>query len=204
MAHHPGPPVRRTDTDPVGNALDLPNGRVICTNPAELSGTVDQLESFYQQKPEGMVGTPVAGLGKKIALTAWTGDPAKYYRNHNYGMGHLAVCSSFDQKAFAGELRAGDNLVLVKVAHNYGRLGFSLRLANAKDVPLVVTVPEEGVEKGLMRFSIRIGAEPRNARLTKVDGHFKTFPPRPGKELDPAAVAKALQAARGLQAMRSR
>src|SRR6185369_15716347 len=45
--------------------------------------------------------------------------------------------SRFDQKAFSAELRAGDNLVLVKVAHNYGRLGFSLRLANAKDVPLV-------------------------------------------------------------------
>lgn len=63
--------------------------------------TVDHLESFYQQKPEGMFGTPIAGLGKKIALTAWTGDPAKYYRNGDYGMGHIAVCNAFDQKAFA-------------------------------------------------------------------------------------------------------
>jgi hypothetical protein len=75
-------------------------GVIIWWGPDVPSSTVDQLEAFYQQKPEGMLGTPVAGLGKKIALTAWTGDPAKYYRG-SYGMGHIAVCSSFDQKAFA-------------------------------------------------------------------------------------------------------
>jgi hypothetical protein len=76
-------------------------GVVIWWGPDVPSSTVDKLEAFYQQTPEGMVGTPLAGLGKKIALTAWTGDPAKYYRNHNYGIGHIAVCNSFDQKAFA-------------------------------------------------------------------------------------------------------
>jgi hypothetical protein len=76
-------------------------GVVIWWGPDVPSSTVDRLEAFYQQKPEGMVGTPIAGLGNKIALTAWTGDPTKYYRNHNFGTGHLAVCSSFDQKAFA-------------------------------------------------------------------------------------------------------
>jgi Protein of unknown function (DUF3105) len=65
------------------------------------SSTVDQLERFYQQKPEGMMGTPLAGLGKKIALTAWTGDPSKYYRNGDFGIGHVSICSKFDQKAFA-------------------------------------------------------------------------------------------------------
>jgi Protein of unknown function (DUF3105) len=75
-------------------------GVIIWWGPDVSSSTVDQLEAFYQQKPEGMLGTPVAGLGKKIALTAWTGDPAKYYRG-SYGTGHIAVCSSFDQKAFA-------------------------------------------------------------------------------------------------------
>jgi tetratricopeptide (TPR) repeat protein len=45
--------------------------------------------------------------------------------------------SRFDQRTFAGELRAGDNFVLLKIAHNHGRLGFSLRLADAKDTPLV-------------------------------------------------------------------
>lgn len=74
---------------------------VIWWGPEVPSATVDQLEAFYQQKPEGMMGTPIAGLGKKIALTAWTGDPAKYYRNGDFGMGHIATCSVFDQKAFA-------------------------------------------------------------------------------------------------------
>jgi hypothetical protein len=75
-------------------------GVVIWWGPDVPKATVDQLESFYQEKPEGMLGTPVAGLGKKIALTAWTGDPTKYYRG-SYGTGHLAVCNSFNQKAFA-------------------------------------------------------------------------------------------------------
>jgi len=62
--------------------------------------TVDQLESFYNQQPDGVFGTPYPALGDKIALTAWTGNPADYYRNGNFGMGHIAVCSKFDQKAF--------------------------------------------------------------------------------------------------------
>jgi hypothetical protein len=74
---------------------------VIWWGPGVSSATVDRLEAFYRQKPEGMFGTPIAGLGKKIALTAWTGDPANYYRNGDHGMGHIAVCGSFDQKTFA-------------------------------------------------------------------------------------------------------
>jgi hypothetical protein len=62
--------------------------------------TVDQLESFYNQQPDGVFGTPYPALGDKIALTAWTGNPTDYYRNGNFGMGHIAVCSKFDQKAF--------------------------------------------------------------------------------------------------------
>ena len=62
--------------------------------------TVDQLEAFYNQQPDGVFGTPYPALGDKIALTAWTGNPADYYHNGNFGMGHIAVCSKFDQKAF--------------------------------------------------------------------------------------------------------
>jgi hypothetical protein len=76
-------------------------GVVLWWGPQVPSSTVDKLEAFYQQKPEGMFGTPLAGLGDKIALTAWTGDPTKYYRNGNFGIGHVAICSKFDQKAFA-------------------------------------------------------------------------------------------------------
>jgi len=45
--------------------------------------------------------------------------------------------SRFDQKTFSAELNAGDNFLLVKVAHNHGRLGFSLRVADGKDAPLL-------------------------------------------------------------------
>jgi tetratricopeptide (TPR) repeat protein len=57
----------------------------------------------------------------------------------NGGLVHEDVAvhpSRFDQEAFAGELRAGENFLMVKVAHNHGRLGFSLRLADVKDTPL--------------------------------------------------------------------
>jgi tetratricopeptide (TPR) repeat protein len=45
--------------------------------------------------------------------------------------------SRFDQENFAGTLQAGDNLVLLKIAHSSGRPGFSLRIADGKDAPLV-------------------------------------------------------------------
>ena len=65
----------------------------------------------------------------------------------------------------------------------------------ARDVQMPVAVPEAGVAKGLARFSVRIGAEPRSARLTKVDGKFKRIPPRPGKELDSSKIAGELEQA---------
>jgi hypothetical protein len=74
---------------------------VLWWGPKVPKSTVDQLQAFYNQQPDGVFGTPYAALGNKIALTAWTGDPTRYYQNGYYGIGHIAVCSSFDQKAFA-------------------------------------------------------------------------------------------------------
>ena len=64
------------------------------------ASTVDKLQAFYNEKPDGMLGTPYPKLGDKIALTSWTSLPGQYYRNGNYGIGHIAVCSRFDEKAF--------------------------------------------------------------------------------------------------------
>jgi hypothetical protein len=61
---------------------------------------VDKLAAFYQASPDGMVGTPYPKLGDKIALTAWTGDSTRYYKNGYYGVGKLAVCPAFNEKAF--------------------------------------------------------------------------------------------------------
>jgi Protein of unknown function (DUF3105) len=64
------------------------------------AATVAKLRGFYDESSEGMVGTPYPSLGSKIAITAWTGDPAKYYKNGNYGIGHIGVCPRYDATAF--------------------------------------------------------------------------------------------------------
>jgi len=67
------------------------------------ASTVDQLRSFYNEQPDGTFGTPYAKLGSKVAISAWTGDPAKYTQNGYYGQGHLAICPRLDSatlKAF--------------------------------------------------------------------------------------------------------
>ncbi|MBV8395365.1 MAG: DUF3105 domain-containing protein [Actinobacteria bacterium] len=67
---------------------------------------ITQLQNFYDEQPVGVFGTPlyqpIAGktLGSRIALTAWTGNPSDYYRNGDYGIGHVAICPRFNQKAF--------------------------------------------------------------------------------------------------------
>jgi vancomycin resistance protein YoaR len=86
----------------------------------------------------------------------------------------------------------------------FDRLRTAFTGPDRKDVPLPLTVAEEGVAKGLLRFSVRIGQEPKNARVTKVAGRFKTFPPKPGKELDAAALTRDLQAALDAPDFRSR
>ena len=50
--------------------------------------------------------------------------------------------SRFDQQSFAVALARGDNAVLLKIAGGDVRPGFSLRLANAKDAPLVQLAKE--------------------------------------------------------------
>ncbi len=96
---------------PVNPAMVVHNeehgGVIIWWGPEVPKATVDQLQRFYEQQPVGVFGTPIAGLGRKVALTAWTadpawtGDPALAYASGNYGIGRIAVCPRFDQGAFA-------------------------------------------------------------------------------------------------------
>jgi uncharacterized protein DUF3105 len=76
-------------------------GVIIWWGPKVPAATVDKLQNFYFESPTGVFGTPIPGFGNKIALTAWTGDPSRYYQNGYYGIGKLATCPRFDQKAFA-------------------------------------------------------------------------------------------------------
>ena len=91
-------------TDPVNPRQVVHNeehgGVILWWGPKVSQQTIDELRTFYDDSPTGMFGTPIAGLGNKVALTAWTGDPSRYYQNGYYGIGHLATCTRFDDKAF--------------------------------------------------------------------------------------------------------
>jgi uncharacterized protein DUF3105 len=91
-------------TQPVNPRLVVHNeehgGVIMWWGPKVPEVTIARMRDFYIESPNGMFGTPIAGLGNKIALAAWTGDPAKYYRKGYYGTGKLAICPHFDEKAF--------------------------------------------------------------------------------------------------------
>jgi Protein of unknown function (DUF3105) len=90
--------------DPVNPRMVVHNeehgGVIIWWGPKVPASTVSKLEDFYLEEPTGMFGTPIAGLDGKIALTAWTGDPRRYYKDNYYGIGKIAVCPRFDENAF--------------------------------------------------------------------------------------------------------
>ncbi len=60
------------------------------------ASTVSQLRDFYNEQPDGSLGTPYPKLGSKVAISAWTGDPARYGSNNYFGQGHLAICPRLD------------------------------------------------------------------------------------------------------------
>jgi len=91
-------------TDPVNPDQVVHNeehgGVILWWGPQVPASTVKKLQDFYNESPDAVLGTPIAGLGNKLALSAWTGDPKTYYKNGYYGIGHLAICSKFDEAAF--------------------------------------------------------------------------------------------------------
>jgi hypothetical protein len=105
-AHYPLWAVWGFYTQPVNPRQVVHNeehgGVILWWGPKVPASTVNKLQAFYESSPGGMFGTPLAGLGDKVAITAWTGDPSKYsvLQNGYHGIGHVAVCRTFDQKAF--------------------------------------------------------------------------------------------------------
>ncbi|MFN2471818.1 MAG: DUF3105 domain-containing protein [Gaiellaceae bacterium] len=76
-------------------------GVVLWWGPATPESQVAELRALYDDKPESMIGTPVKGLGERVAITAWTGDPKRYGSEDNYyGHGHVGVCPAYDESAF--------------------------------------------------------------------------------------------------------
>jgi len=62
------------------------------------ASTVSKLQDLYNEKSDGMFGTKFPSLGSKVAITAWTGNPATYQQNGDFGKGHIAVCPTFTSK----------------------------------------------------------------------------------------------------------
>jgi hypothetical protein len=76
-------------------------GTVLWWGPQTPKATVDRLYEFYLEEPVSMFGTPIAGLGSKVAITSWSGSPNTYFQNGNYGIGHVGVCATFDDEVVA-------------------------------------------------------------------------------------------------------
>jgi hypothetical protein len=84
-------------------------GIVIWYGPDISAATKTALRNFYNTSPNGMLVTPFAGFGKKIALAAWTGNPNTYQTGNDFGTGHLSVGTAASVKAwkaFRDEFRA--------------------------------------------------------------------------------------------------
>jgi hypothetical protein len=97
------------DEGPVNPRMIVHNeehgGVVLWWGPDTPASEVDKLREFYTSDPVGVVATeilPFEGktLGSKVAITAWTGDPKKYFKNGYVGTAHVAVCPTFDENAF--------------------------------------------------------------------------------------------------------
>jgi hypothetical protein len=93
-------------SDPVGQMSLVHNlehgGVAIEYGPKVNAATVARLNDFYQQDANGLVLTPLPGLGVKIALAAWNGPESSESegKEKNLGRGILAVCPRFDREAF--------------------------------------------------------------------------------------------------------
>ena len=76
-------------------------GVVLWYGPDTPQSEIAELRSFYESSTDAMIASPHQALGKRVAITAWTGDPARYGSEANYnGDGKAAVCPDFDEGAF--------------------------------------------------------------------------------------------------------
>jgi Protein of unknown function (DUF3105) len=81
-------------------------GVVIRYGPQVPQSEVSKIADWYLQSPNGLVVAPMAGLGNKIALSAWTYDLNRQNDRNYEGEGHLAELTKFDEDAFNAFLDA--------------------------------------------------------------------------------------------------
>jgi hypothetical protein len=64
------------------------------------AGEVEKIRDWYSNDPNGLLVAPLADLGKKIALAAWTTKDATPGASSDRGRGYLVECTKFSEKAF--------------------------------------------------------------------------------------------------------
>jgi uncharacterized protein DUF3105 len=97
--HYPVPAVWGFYTDPVPLLQAVHNlehgGIEIEWGSKVPQAEIAKLERFYDDSPNAMLAFPLARLGNKIALVAWTQKPGE-----SRGQGRIAECTHFDRAAF--------------------------------------------------------------------------------------------------------
>jgi hypothetical protein len=100
--HYEIPAVWGAYTTPVNMAQLVHNlehgGIYILYGPRVPATTIEQLRSFYNDHTRGTILAPLASLGARVALGAWTTKDANDPAN---GTAHLAKCTAFDESAFS-------------------------------------------------------------------------------------------------------
>lgn len=99
--HNGQPAVWGSYEDPVALAQSTHNlehgGIVIHYGKDVPAAEVEAVRSFYAEDPNGLLVAPLARLGDKIALSAWTTQREDDLK----GQGFLATCTRFDENAFS-------------------------------------------------------------------------------------------------------
>lgn len=85
----------------ISTVHNLEHGAVVIRyGPQVPQSEVAKIADWYLESPNGLVVAPMAGLGNKIALTAWTYDQNRQNDRNYEGEGHLAKLTKFDEDAF--------------------------------------------------------------------------------------------------------
>ena len=85
----------------ISTVHNLEHGAIVIRyGPNVSESVVADLNDFYLEDPNGLVIAPMPGLGKTIALSAWTYDQGRQNDRSYEGEGHLAKCTAFDEDAF--------------------------------------------------------------------------------------------------------
>jgi hypothetical protein len=84
----------------ISTVHNLEHGAVVVRyGPQVPQSEVARIGEWYLKSPNGLVVAPLAGLGNKIALTAWTYDQNRQNDRNYEGEGHLAELTRFDENA---------------------------------------------------------------------------------------------------------